>query len=540
MHINGLNSTYYNTIRKILNKTNRRIIMLRSIINLFVLIIFTLSSAFAREDEYHQLTLKGMELAYDMQIEKATEIFDEIIKLDPKNPHGYLLQSVNYYYRFQLEERHEEFEKKFKKYISDAIKISKKNLFNKQKRLDALFYLGTAHMYFAAYHGGQNNWLRAYMYGKQGIEYLEKVVEINPNYYDAYLGLGLYHYYADVMPNFVKTVSSFLGIKGDRSKGLYELQLAAEKGTYSKAEAMFFLGNIYLYMEKDYSKSLHYSKKLANLYPDNPGFLIFLGENEQKNGNHTSAIEHFKTVIKEKNYYPYRFFEYVSYYHLGNLYFDLNDFGKAIAHYVQAIEVASQSSGNEKWVFAWASFKTGECYDMLGRHREAINTYKSVKKSDHKPAYKLAQERIKRPLLKIDMDLIRGQNFAKTKNYDKAIKIYEDALSKATENTDDYSSQKLPEIQYHIAKALYKKEAFEEAILNFNEILTMKNIKEKWIKPWTHFYLGNCYKEIGDVQKAKAEYEIAYKHDDKELRFKIDKLNERLQSNWYRTETAKR
>ena len=96
----------------------------------------------------------------------------------------------------------------------------------------------------------QSNWLRAYWYGKDGINYLKKVVAVDPNYYDAYFGLGLYHYYADVIPQFVKMVTAILGIEGDRERGLKELRLAAENGKYSKAQAMLILGNIYLYTEK--------------------------------------------------------------------------------------------------------------------------------------------------------------------------------------------------------------------------------------------------------------------------------------------------
>ena len=63
--------------------------------------------------------------------------------------------------------------------------------------------------------------------------------------YDAYLGLGIYNYLADVLPKFVKVLSFILGINGDKELGLKQIRLAHEKGVFTKTEALFFLGAIY-------------------------------------------------------------------------------------------------------------------------------------------------------------------------------------------------------------------------------------------------------------------------------------------------------
>ena len=57
-------------------------------------------------------------------------------------------------------------------------------------------------------------------------------------------------------------------------------------------------------------------------------------------------------------------------------------------------------------------------------------------------------------------------------------------------------------------------------------------MKEKWIKPWSRFYLGQCYEELGEFQSALAEYAAAYKFGDSELRFQIDRRREELQSSF--------
>ncbi len=336
-------------------------------------------------DRYQQLARVGMEHAYQMQTEVATQIFDDIIQSDPDNPQGYLFQAVNFYYRMQFDENPQRFESKFKKLMAQAIKISKRQTAINEKKLEALFYLGTAYLYQAAFYGGQDSWLKAYYYGREGITHLEKVVDIAPNYSDAYLGLGLYHYYADVMPKLLKSVSTLFGIKGDRTRGLQELHLAAEKGEYSKAEALFFLGNIYLYTEKDFEKSLSCAGELTRLYLRNPGFQILLAENLQRQGQQEDAIIMLQKVL-EQNRELLPFFKVGIHYNLGNLYAELGALEKAISHYKETVAVASQSKANVKKFRAWANYKMAECFIRLGNQQEAAQAYERVKNSDDKRA----------------------------------------------------------------------------------------------------------------------------------------------------------
>lgn len=354
----------------------------------------------ATENVYQTLTTEGIQLAYNLHFDEASNIFNQLIELEPENPHGYLLQCVSLYYRSQLEENHNALADEFKQYANQAIERAKKFVSNRGSQTDALFYLGTAHIYLAAYHGWEGEWLRAYWYGKTGIDYLERVVKLDSAYYDAYLGLGLYHYYTDIIPDVAKAVTFVLGIDNDREKGLAELALAAERGKYSKAEALLFLGSINLYIEKDYNQAESFFRRLTELYPENASFLMLLGENYQKLGHHKKAIATLEKLVDEKSAPTYPTLVIGSYFRLGNIYFHLRQIPKAIYYYEQSLAHASKSNSNVRWVFALANLNIGRSYDIIGRRREAISYYRRVKKSDHSHAYKLAQKRIKTPLPK--------------------------------------------------------------------------------------------------------------------------------------------
>jgi tetratricopeptide (TPR) repeat protein len=132
----------------------------------------------------------------------------------------------------------------------------------------------------------------------------------------------------------------------------------------------------------------------------------------------------------------------------------------------------------------------------------------------------------------VERDLILGKNFAKTKSYEETIKTFERALEKCKSNSEDYPETKIPELRYHLAKTKFEKKNIQTAISDFKEIRALKNLKETWIKPWSHFYLGRCLEESGEFQRALAEYEAAYKFDDNELRFQIDRRREELQNSF--------
>jgi len=249
---------------------------------------------------------------------------------------------VNFYYRYQLEENHEDFAKQFLRYAELTIGAAHKTVSNPIQKLDALFYLGTAKIYLAAYHGWQSEWLSAYWNGKEGIDYLATVISLDSTYYDAYLGVGLYHYYTDIVPRIAKVVTFILGIDNDRKRGLAELHLASENGRHSSTEAKLFLGTTYLFIEKDYKKSLNFFEELVLKYPRNESFVMLLGENYQKLGKHNDAEAVLSQIVNRKNGSRYPVLTISSHFRLGNLFFSKRDLPSAIKQYQKSLEIANK------------------------------------------------------------------------------------------------------------------------------------------------------------------------------------------------------
>ena len=82
------------------------------------------------------------------------------------------------------------------------------------------------------------------------------IFEIDKNLKDIYMPIGLITYYTCLSSPFIKFFSNIMGIKINCDNGLEYLEIASNLSYYSWIEANNILSYIYLYIEKDYDKSL--------------------------------------------------------------------------------------------------------------------------------------------------------------------------------------------------------------------------------------------------------------------------------------------
>lgn len=335
---------------------------------LLLCLLFFCDVAAEQDDKVEQLIRAGMDAAYNMRFAEAATLFNQVIKLTPQSPRGHLLQAVNAFYQFQLHETAQTAER-FQKHLGLTISRARENLSREQDRLQGWLYLGTANMYRAAYHAEKGDWFKAYLFGRTSIDFLKKAVRADPETYDAYLGLGLYHYYAAVMPALLKTAGALLGIRGDREAGLQQLQIAAQNGRYTQTEATFFLAEIYLEIEKEYDRALVLARDLVARYPENDGFLLFLGRCYRQRGNRKQALQIF-VQVRERTARPV--FKALASYHAGVTHFDNENYEAAAASLKHARFVAEQTGKTLNWLQEKLRAKLQQCQDIIGEQDQII------------------------------------------------------------------------------------------------------------------------------------------------------------------------
>jgi tetratricopeptide (TPR) repeat protein len=143
-------------------------------------------------------------------------------------------------------------------------------------------------------------------------------------YPDFYFFTGLYNYYREAYPDAhpVYKMLAFLFPKGDREKGLKEMQNAGANSIMLKAEAYAFLSYIFMSFENNYQESLAYTSGLHELYPANlPYFAGYIKNlllikrydeaesiiaslnGEIDNSYFLAQVAVFNGILQEKKYY---------------------------------------------------------------------------------------------------------------------------------------------------------------------------------------------------------------------------------------------
>ena len=487
-----------------------------------MLFVPTISASPKNIDE---LGIKGIDLVFDMQFEQANKIFDEMIRMDPENAIGYFLKSKSYLWMtiFSANDDKEHIEK-FLDLSFKTIDIAKKMLDKNEDYIDALFYMGNAYGYIGRWDGKTGHWIKAFWYGRKGTNYLKKVIEKDPDYYDAYLGLGMYHYYVDVLPKYIKALSFLLGLGGDSEKGIDEVILASSKGNLTRGESKFLLATeIYLNYEKNYEKALPLLKELTTNYPHNLFYKYSLAGCYQNLYKYDLSVQTIEKALQSESLKEYPFLRSQIYYSLGETYSQMNEFDQAVLAYKNAYKILQSEKGNKSWVYSWALFFIGFDYEMMGSIDKAHEYYSQIKESDNEGAYKYALAMIKNPLTPAQINLAKGKNYLRCEKYTQAETILKELINTELSKESVDSTFKaetclyLGEVEYHLKE-------YHDSIQTLNKVFSFSDINNESIKPRAHLYLGNCYRELSDIEKAEKEYEIAYKYNDNGLRSEIEKV----------------
>ena len=216
-----------------------------------------------------------IDLFYDLQFDKALAAAQELGRKHPGHPVGPFYESIVYYQRFLAEEpRNPETLRLFEKHHEQAVEAAERLL--SSAPAEGHYYLGIARGFKGRVLAAQRRYLRAIPEALGAVKHLEQALALDPTLEDAYLGLGMYHYFTDRIPAGAKPFAFLIGAGwGDREKGLAYLQRAAEKGGPAKMEARSVLSSIYA-LEGRWTEAETYLRELSGRYPRNPLYRLRL------------------------------------------------------------------------------------------------------------------------------------------------------------------------------------------------------------------------------------------------------------------------
>lgn len=106
---------------------------------------------------------------------------------------------------------------------------------------------------------------------KRSNNYAQRLLKLDPKFYDAYLTAGFTEYLVGSLPFFVKWFVKFDNVSGSKERGIRNLELTASDGHYFKPFAKILLG-ICALREKRPLDAQKFLAALARDFPRNPLF----------------------------------------------------------------------------------------------------------------------------------------------------------------------------------------------------------------------------------------------------------------------------
>ncbi|HED07078.1 MAG TPA: hypothetical protein ENI57_03075 [Ignavibacteria bacterium] len=374
----------------------------------FLLIVFFTGTYFAQSNVKDSLITIGINQIYNVKFEKADSTFKTLRDKFPNDPAGIFFLSMIDWWRILLNTTVEKYDDKFLEEIDLIIEKCDSILEKEPNNVDALFFKAGAIGFRGRLRALRFSWFKAADDGRKALPIVEKVMALEPNSNDAIFGLGLYNYYAAILPEkypILKPIMIFMP-STNKDEGIRQVKRTAEKGRYAKYEAIYFLMLIYFTDENKPFVSYKYSKILTKDFPDNPIFEKWEGRIAAKIGNSLRASEIFKDVLlkgqKKMTGYTDDITKREASYYIADRYWKENKIDSSKIFFEQSLKYSKViDKGKESGFYINALIYLGMINDVQNNREAAIEYYNRVLDLDkYKQSHQLAEKYLKNPYKK--------------------------------------------------------------------------------------------------------------------------------------------
>ncbi|MFC1544957.1 tetratricopeptide repeat protein, partial [Gemmatimonadota bacterium] len=303
------------------------------------------------------------------RLDSAERVLERFIVAHPERPCGYYFRATATSWRLFLIGEDEDPEP-LKEKFGEQLEISRKAA-EEAAKIDSTRFEGT--LYLGAVYGQQallamidHRWLVMAPPAKRSWNYIEKAQKIDPDFYDCYMGRGIYLYITDALPEVVRLLALAYGFEGDKTEGLANIWLAASRGLYSRDASRMVLMNIYSSLQEPNERIMRTAQSLRERYPDNPMIHWRLGDLLLRDKQFTQARETFEEVARKiESGYPYydnrMFSEWSMAYRIALCDKKMGEFDSALRGFES---ITAADSVHPRWIVPSANLELGRIYLM--------------------------------------------------------------------------------------------------------------------------------------------------------------------------------
>jgi len=344
-------------------------------------------SQWLTDADFDSHTRKGIDHVYNLEFDQAEKEFHYIIATHPEHPAGYFFLAMIDWWKISLDFDDESLDDQFLAKLDVVIDKCDSILDVRSDDITALFFKGGALGFRGRLRANRGSWIKAANDGRLALPIVRRAYSIAPENYDILLGMGIYNYYAEAIPEqypIVKPLMLFFP-SGDKKKGIEQLTAAAAKAKYADVEADYFLLQLNYTHERQYEKALEIAQKLFDRYPKNVVFHRYLGRCYVSLGRWENARAVFREIASRcdtsgkamEGYTPSTEREAV--YYLGVYALNAGKFDEALHDFFRCDELSKTLDKNgESGFMVMANLRIGFVYDIEMKRDLAVQQYNKV------------------------------------------------------------------------------------------------------------------------------------------------------------------
>jgi tetratricopeptide (TPR) repeat protein len=383
-------------------------------------------------------------------------------------------------------------------------------LSDQDRSRDRRFLTGEADFQRALAWAKKGSYVRAAMAGVSAYRILSRIVEVDPQYLEAYKSLGILHTLLGTLPSRYRRILSVFGFETDVDVGLDQLVVAAEETAYGRPESLVLMSILDSFNLPTRVKAAEALRDLYDEYEESPLFaLVLVDALLRKRGVVEAEAVLQETLARSATNPDVIHIEYLQAF-LADVRFKQERWEEAARGYAAFREAYGGSA-----LKSVSALRQGLSLEMAGRRSDAEAVYRSLVAGrdfdSEEASARGARLRLATPMGEAAMTLLRARCA-----YDRSDVARADSLLSRLESSELEGVAALSgEISYRRARLLDETGQDDEAIPHYQAAIERPgDAAAKWA-PYGLYYLGRIHEEAGRAQEARAAYRrvVDYKGD---------------------------
>lgn len=259
---------------------------------LLTLVCSTYATALTLDSAYVDQLRRGIAFTMTEQFDSARVVFKRMVDREA-NDFAARLYLAGVDHAEMLDREEYGGKEKFESDAENAIDLADDALKRSHDSAWAYLTIGNAHAYIASLEAKAGGWWSAMRRGLKAKGAYLDALKVDPNLYDAYLGLGTYHYWKSAKTEFI----NWFPLVGDRKEdGVRELELAVDSSLFSGDLALNSLVWIHLH-RKQPERALTCAERLHARYPNSRLVNWGLAFSNYAASRYHEALDYFGAII---------------------------------------------------------------------------------------------------------------------------------------------------------------------------------------------------------------------------------------------------